>query len=283
VVLGDVFGGGFGLQANLLGAMMDARRRFLKPGGTLLPRGAVLYCMPVELPGFYQEVMEPWTADLNGFDHRPCRTRLANQTHRCVLPPESALAPPFRLGEVRLEEIETASWRGEAEFEMAREGSLHGVGAWCDVRLDQDITASNSPFASRRLAWHHVLFPLETPVEVRAGWRVKACFHLAAEGPWMVWNWRIAVASEHGPAAEFQHSTFRGDLLPPTTFRRSWPASVPVPSDRAEIVRAVLELCDGRRSVAEMRKEIARRFPTAFPNAGQALRLIRSVIDLTCQ
>ena len=47
---------------------------------------------------------------------------------------------------------------------------------------------------------------------------------------------------------------------------------------RGEARRTVLELCDGRRSVAEIEREVLRRHPTLFASGGVAAEFVAEVV-----
>ena len=50
----------FGFEEGILGSLTDARDRFLKPGGQLIPHGVQLFMVPVEMPQFYEHVVDFW-------------------------------------------------------------------------------------------------------------------------------------------------------------------------------------------------------------------------------
>jgi len=281
VVLGDVFGA-FGLNGDILTTMIDARKRFLRPGGQLLPRGTELFCAPVEMPEFYARTIDGWTDGSNG-NYGGCRARAVNQMHLCEIPPEAALAAPASLGAVDLLQATRSDWKGKAEFEVSRAGCLHGIGGWCDARLTAEITASNSPFATARLDWSQALFPVEQAVPVRPGDVVGVSFELATHGAWMVWNWSVAVKREGAPPRHFRQSTFKGRLLDLNQIRRQRPDAAPTISEKGEVVKAVLELCDGSRSNGQICDEILRRFPAHFTSPSQASRLVGRAILSLCK
>ena len=226
VLLGDVFGA-FGLNGNMLATLIDARARFLRPGGTVLPRAAELYCVPVEFTGFYSEAIDGWSADVCGFDFRAARSRAVNQMHLTSITAEAALAEPSSLGRADVARAETAAWKGSTEFAICRAGTLHGIGGWCRAVWDSDISTTNSPFVTPRLDWHQAFFPIETAVSVRPGDRVRASFELATHGPWMIWSWIVDLDSAASGGKRFRHSTFQGELLSLDDIRRQCAEFIP--------------------------------------------------------
>ena len=281
VAVGHVFGA-FGLNGDILTTMIDARDRFLRPGGQLLPRGTELFCAPVEMTEFYARTIDGWTDGRNS-DYRSCRARAVNQMHLCQIPPEAALAAPASLGAVDLLQATGSDWKGRAAFEASRAGRMHGLGGWCEARLTAEITASNSPFSVARLDWSQALFPVEQAVPVRPGDVVEVSFHLATHGAWMIWNWDVAVNREGPQPQHFRQSTFKSQLLDVEQVRRQRPDAAPALSPKGEVVKAVLELCDGSRSSAQVCEEILHRFPAYFTSSSQASRFVGRAIVSLCK
>jgi protein arginine N-methyltransferase 1 len=76
VVVGDQIGR-FGFDAGVLEYFSDARERFLKPGGIMIPSRIDLCVAPVECPEIWNQV-EFWNTNPAGFDFRPARSWAAN-------------------------------------------------------------------------------------------------------------------------------------------------------------------------------------------------------------
>jgi protein arginine N-methyltransferase 1 len=51
--------GNFGVDEGILASLIDAKKRFLKPGGTIIPRSLELFVAPVEHSKFYSQI-EDW-------------------------------------------------------------------------------------------------------------------------------------------------------------------------------------------------------------------------------
>ena len=77
-IVGDIHDT-FGLQPSGLTAMMDARDRFLAPGGVLIPCSIQLMAAPVEAPEHYQKTIDVWSTHVHGVDVSPLRALAVNQ------------------------------------------------------------------------------------------------------------------------------------------------------------------------------------------------------------
>ncbi len=63
----------FGLEMGLLGSVIDAQKRFLKSGASIIPQSVDLYVAPVELSDTYDEVIEFWKGTPAGVDYSSVR------------------------------------------------------------------------------------------------------------------------------------------------------------------------------------------------------------------
>ena len=93
--MGDQIGH-FGFNAGLLEYFSDARERFLKPDGKMVPTGVDLIVAPVESTAMWGQV-EFWNQSPAGFNFSPARTLAANTGYPTKLRPEELLGEPARL------------------------------------------------------------------------------------------------------------------------------------------------------------------------------------------
>ncbi len=77
-----------------LETIIDARRRFLKPGGVQIPQRDTLYVAPVSAPDVYQDVVEPWTKNPFGLNMDAGRQWTINQRYRRRVQAEQIAFPP---------------------------------------------------------------------------------------------------------------------------------------------------------------------------------------------
>jgi protein arginine N-methyltransferase 1 len=97
VIVADQIGR-FGFDAGILEYFADARRRFLKPGGRLIPKRIRMWVAPVEAPAQRDQV-EFWLSRPAGFDFAPVRRYAANSGYPCRYTPDQLLSIP-QLGTV---------------------------------------------------------------------------------------------------------------------------------------------------------------------------------------
>ena len=93
--------GPFGFEAGLLEYFSDARERFLKPNGVMIPSRLELYVAPVECPELSDQV-EFWNDSPAGFDFRPVRSLAVNTGYPAKFGPDHLLGGPALLGSLDL-------------------------------------------------------------------------------------------------------------------------------------------------------------------------------------
>src|SRR5262249_2810915 len=92
VVVADQIGC-FGFEAGVIPYFPGARRRFLKPGGRLIPHGIELHLALVEYPELWSKV-EFWAGPATGFKMDPVRERATNMSYVVAYQPEHLLGDP---------------------------------------------------------------------------------------------------------------------------------------------------------------------------------------------
>lgn len=277
VIVSDT-GCSFGLQGGLLGILLDARKRFLRPGGRIIPHSLELVVAPVEMKDGRN--LDIWEKGRYGLDLSSIRRFAANTDYHLKVEAENLLAPPASLTTIHFEEVSSAYVTGETLSVASREGVMHGLAAWIALELAPGISFTNSPLAPT-VDWLHSFFPIETPVELRAGDRVQTRIQ-TNNGD--VWRWQIEVEDGNGdsgkPAvkASFDHSTLWNFPLEPAQLKKQFPNYVPKLSRRGEAEKFLLGAFDGKRSAAELTAELLERFADCFPTKAAAAQFVTRVI-----
>ena len=276
VVIADQVGN-FGFNAGVLEYFADARQRFLKPEGTTIPRRLNLIVAPVEAPNLFGAV-EFWNTRPAGFDFRSTRVLAVNTGYQVDLSPTSVCGEAVVIASVDLNHATTETFHGEARLRVSRSCTLHGLGGWFDAELAKGITMTNSPMGKPRIQRRQIYFPIDSAVPVLEGDSV--CVRMMVRPADSIVNWSVDImdARSGGAKAKFRHSTWKGMLLPPEDILRTQACFRPKLIPRGEARRAVVNLCDGVRTVGEIEEELLRLHPNLFRSRDEAAVFVAEVV-----
>lgn len=262
--------GTFGPEEGLVGSIIDARDRFLKPSGALIPRVLELFLVPVEVPGFYEHMIDFWTSDQFGVDFSPMRQLAMNNFHPIKLHPEAFLCDPVSLVRVNLATATTSEIRSEVSFYTKRRGKVFGLAGWFAVDLTEGHRLSNAP-GSPTSHWGIAFFPLARPVVVERGNRIRTV--IASQSNGAVWTWQ---ANVHGE--QFQHSTLWGFPQAERDLHKFSPEAAPKLSAKGEVELALLGMMNGALTLQELQAELRRRYSHLFKTEEQAAAFVQEIV-----
>lgn len=262
--------GSFGLDEGLLGSLIDGRDRFLKKGGRLIPQSLELFLVPVELPGFYDHMVDFWTNGRFGIDFSPIRRFAANNFHPLKLHKEAFLSPPVSLVRLQLAEAKSSNVQKAVSFYATRRGRVYGLAGWFSVELAPGLSLSNGPenLASH---WGLAFFPLAEPVRVDRGNRIRATIHSQSNGE--LWRWRVEVNGQ-----QFDQTTLWGFLHEADRGHKLAQDHAPSLSRVGETVAFLLSRLNGATTVSELERSLLQRYPDVATSQEQAAALVRDLL-----
>lgn len=270
VIVCDLIGR-FGIDGGIVEDVSLARERFLKPGGRIVPASVDLEVAPVEYADGAANV-EFWKGRPGGFDMSPARGWAVNTGYPTAFTADALLGSPVRVARLDMATVTDAPFSMAATLSVRRAGTLHGIGGWFRAQLSPRTVLTNSPLAAERLHRRNVFFPIDRPLAVAPGDAVHVSFRVVPAETMVSW------AVEVPGRASFRHSTFRGMLMSREELRRMHPAFVPTLTARGAARLSVLMLCDGRRPLAEIEREVFERHHDLFSSPGEAGAFVAEVV-----
>jgi len=273
IVVADQIGR-FGLECGLWQSFVDARKRLLKPDGICIPNAITLHVAPVECPEHWREA-HVWAQRPAGFDFSPALPWATNTPRPVNLKEEQLLSEPHAAHEVRLDRDDPRAIRIEHRFNVSRSGTLHGIAGWFSVQLSPSVRMTNSPLSPERIQREQSLFLIERPVALAVGDAVTLALTIQPLEDTV--SWRVATRTKKGESSSSQ-STFLARLTSPEELARTRPDAAPVLTPIGEARRLVLELCDGKRTVAAIELQVAGRFPRIFSAAINAAPFVAETL-----
>jgi protein arginine N-methyltransferase 1 len=262
--------GTFGLDEGLLGSVIDARDRFLKPNGVIIPRSLELFTVPVELPGFYQHMVDFWASNRFGVDFSPVRRYAVNNFHPIRLHEDAFLSDPAATVRTMLSDATTSTVGNTLSFDAKRRGQLHGIAGWFTAELIPGLSLSNAP-SSASSHWGMAFFPVEHQVPVERGNRMRIDMRSQSNGS--LWTWDVEV---HGQRC--QHSTIWGFQQASGEAHKLSPTFAPRLSARGHAEFFLLSLLNGHKTVHELQEELLERYPDLIMNIEQAAAFVQDIV-----
>jgi len=264
--------GYFGFDYGIVETLGDARRRFLKPGGRLIPSRIRLQLGVVETETSRAKA-EGWGAESVPPEFRWLRQYGVNAKQAVELPREALLGAPAGLGEIDLHADNPKFFSWAAELTVERDGVMHGLAGWFECELAEGVWMTNSPLSDRRINRPQAFLPIDEAVPVKTGDLVKATVMARPADHLIAW-----VVEFPATGRRFSHSTWQGMLLAPQDLIRAHPERVPHLSREGQARVTVLGYCDGRRTAREIEQAVLREHPDLFPSPEEISRFVAQVL-----
>lgn len=197
--------GNAAFDEGIAGWVIDARIRFLRPGGVVVPQALRLITAGIESIQDSAEV-EGWSAVSGGLDYSVARERAANNLWWVDLSPVHVLTEPSLVAGVDLVDAVSTEVSGRGTVRAKRDGMLHGLGCWFEADLGFGIGLSNAP-PTPVPSWSQGFLPIVEPMPVMAGEEIGWEIGVSDNGG--DWEWRVSTRDgERGR----QHTTTDGRL-----------------------------------------------------------------------
>ncbi|HVF53269.1 MAG TPA: 50S ribosomal protein L11 methyltransferase [Actinomycetota bacterium] len=268
VIVTDTFGG-FGIDEGLLGGLIDARTRWLQPGGAIIPSAVELSVFPVECPDIYDRLFFP--QDVEGLSVAMLNKLVVNSLYRMRLDDAVLLAPPQTLAKFNMYEVVDPHTQGRATFRPERHGTMHGVGGWFTTELKPGVSLTTAMPGSS-LRWNHAFFPLPQPREVHPGNVIELDIRAASNGTFF--RWSVTVDGE----AWANQTTLDAWPIDPAQLRALAPGYQPGLTAEGEVMKSALSLLDGTRSSSEIQARLLASWPDFFRTEEQAAAFVRDLV-----
>jgi len=165
--------GNYAFEENIISTLNDARRRFLNPGGVMLPEKVEQFISPVIVPRIDSE-LRVWGDVGFDIDMSSAQHMSLNNVYVRKLEVEELLDPKGMIWDrVNFHIQENSSRKGEATWRVTRARTVYGLCVWWRTQLVEGIEISTGPSAPVS-HWEQLYFPIVSPIDVRDGDKIVA-------------------------------------------------------------------------------------------------------------
>jgi protein arginine N-methyltransferase 1 len=188
--------GNYPFEENIIATLNDARARFLKPGGTIIPRGLVQWVSPVTAERYWRE-LSVWDEVGYGLDFTPAKAMSLNNLYvrwfeaADLLDAASSATAWDELSFTRRNRTTRA---GTATWRPSRDATIYGLALWWSAELAPGVPLSTGPL-DPRTHWEQLYLPVLEPIRVEAGQTLAASLRSTtsfAHGTNVTWTLTVA-------------------------------------------------------------------------------------------
>ena len=161
--------GNYAFEEYMIATFHDARMRFLKDGGVMIPSHVTQFVAPVIAPRIDHD-LRVWARVGHGIDLSVAQTMSLNNAYvRTIKPAEllDGMASAKEWDAAQLGSDKRSNRKGEASWVLSRTATIYGFACWWRAGLGHGITLSTAPDAPRT-HWEQLYFPLLSPIEAKA-------------------------------------------------------------------------------------------------------------------
>jgi len=197
--------------------LSDAKRRFLKPGGLLLPRRAHVFSALFEDADIYREIdpLGSDAADMYGTNFEPLREMTLNTLSYQGLTRKQLLSEPVLFHAIDLQQQTLEPFHSQDSFTARRTGTAHGLALWFNLDFVEGVTITNSPDTTIT-SWEQAILPFEQPISLVSGEAVEVEVRtVVSEFYGSFWTWKVRKSRvDDARPLLLRQTSFRGQPLP---------------------------------------------------------------------
>ena len=278
VIVSDIRGA-LPLFADAIPSIEDARERLLLKGGIQIPMRDTIYAAIVETADFYARLTAPWNVASRELDLTAALPLVLNSVYKLRSQHAQLLTEPQLWRTMDYTAHLDPRAGAKLHFRAARSGTGHGVTAWFETQLFEDIGFSTAPGTVETIYGQGFLPWLE-PVPLQEGQEIEVDLQADRVGGDYVWRWDTKIAPYKGqPERSFQLSTFQGAQFTPERLHKRAMDFVPALSEAGRAERWLLEAMDGTMPLQQIALAATEKFPNVFRGKDEALRRISSLAE----
>lgn len=267
--------GFFGVDYGIVHLMRDARDRFLKPGGAMIPRSIDMMIAGVSSDDGLAKATG-WGQDSVPDQYRWLESLSRNVRYCYSFEPDELIAPPVMLGHVDFVEDDNDFYRFSAVLVAERAGRFDGVAGWFDCELAESVRMTNNPLAPESIRRSQAFLPAAESFAVEPGDEIGVTVRFRADDTMLSWT----IQPPRG-APRQQMSTFNSTVLLPADLVKEQGRALTLSAEGT--ARAfVLSKVDGVRSGDDIAAVVLAERPDMLPTE-QAIRdFVKSVLAHHC-
>lgn len=156
-------------QENMIPAVLDARDRFLRPGGVMIPERVVLSVAGMRKNPIYAVEIGRWLEPVEGIDLSEIAILAANDLYICSVAPEFLTTRGTKVLSIDLYTFRESPLYCMRAVEQVNEATVvEAICGWFMAELAPGVVLDTSPFVAPT-HWQHAIYPFSRPIHAGIG------------------------------------------------------------------------------------------------------------------
>jgi len=254
-------------------AIIDARERFLVPGGHLIPMQDNILASLIESPDFYMELSAPWSKNDFGLNMKSGLNYVMNSVHTSKPDGKKSIGETKHVATFNFNELQSPDLSSELTWQIEQETTLHGIEVWFDTKLTEDVGFSNK-IDRHNQAYGKSFFPVSEPVHLETGDTVTVLLRADLVGQDYIWQWSTRVCNKKKSAymkADFKQSTFNGKPFSLSSLHKRAGNQRAELNDDGFVDLRIMNMMEQGLLLEDIARHVTEHFPDHFLDWQQAL------------
>jgi len=165
--------GYFAIQGNMISAVIDARDRFLKKEGKVIPEEITMHIAPIQSFSHFRNI-NYWNMEKSyNIDLSPVQKLASNNIYLTTMNQKHFISTPKEIKKINMTNDHPNEMMNVKEkFSISEPCNFHGWCGWFDVNLCRGVSFSTSPL-NKKTVWQQVFFPLEKEISLEKNCNVN--------------------------------------------------------------------------------------------------------------
>ena len=277
VIISDLRGS-MPIYRNHIDSLNDAKKRFLKDNGCLIPKRDKLYVTVVQSEDLYLEFTEACGNNILDLNLEPIRDILVNLWRSNSIKYDNLLTSPEHWATLNYWNSPKTDIRNKIELKVENNGIAHGFFLWFDAELTDSVSFSCGPGAKNKV-YGSAFFPFQNAVKVEKGERISIDLSTKMVGNDYVWNWNSCILKENVRKISYQQSTFYSGITSLRELKKRSKNYTPQLNSQGLVDQKILSLMREGLSLSIITEKIYSEYPDHFKNSADALAHIGNLSD----
>jgi len=264
------------LYGNNLEVIKDARDRFLKKNGVLIPGKDQIWCTIAGAPGLYEDITGVWEHGINGLDLSDGRILCVNGIYPLGKKRVNILTESKKWLEIDYYKLKRNSFKQKLSLKSLGTGTAHGILLWFNSNLTGDIRLINSPEVKGSKVYGKGFLPFSRPLKLNTGTRIEVELSASLNVDSYIWSWKTKFFNKYTkvPFAEFKQSTFLNKLISPEEFVKKAPGYKTSLNARGLMELDLMKMFNKKYSNEKAAVMLIKKHPGKFKNIDEALQYV---------